>query len=120
MTDQGAALAQRFHEAYERLAPSFGFETREASAKPWADVPEQNRALMIAVCDEILVEPDQPEPAGLRGDLRGVLNRYSAENGSNTPDHVLADYVLGCLRAFDFAVRGRADWYRDVVSRQPR
>lgn len=47
-------LAQRFHETYERLAPSFGYETREASAKPWADVPEQNKRLMIAVCGEIL------------------------------------------------------------------
>lgn len=43
-------LAQRFHETYERLAPSFGYETRRASAKPWAEVPEQNRNLMIAVC----------------------------------------------------------------------
>jgi hypothetical protein len=52
--DNAEALAQRFHETYERLAPSFGYETREASAKPWAQVPEQNRALMIAVCAEIL------------------------------------------------------------------
>lgn len=48
-------LAQSFHEAYERLAPSFGYKTREASAKPWADVPEQNRALMVAVCTEVMV-----------------------------------------------------------------
>lgn len=47
-------LAQRFHEAYERLAPDFGYATREASAKPWAQVPEQNRSLMIAVCAELL------------------------------------------------------------------
>lgn len=41
-------VARAFHEAYERLAPDFGYRTREASAKPWADVPEGNRALMIA------------------------------------------------------------------------
>lgn len=46
-------IAQRFHETYERLAPSFGYSTREASAKPWADVPVENRRLMIAVADEI-------------------------------------------------------------------
>lgn len=46
-------LAQRFHEAYERLAPDFGYKTREASAKPWAEVPENNRALMTAVCAEV-------------------------------------------------------------------
>ena len=59
-------IAERFHEAYERLAPSFGYETREASAKPWADVPEQNRALMTAVAAEVRAEllsssPDEGE-----------------------------------------------------------
>jgi hypothetical protein len=47
-------LAELFHSTYERLAPSFGYKTREASAKPWADVPEDNKALMVAVCREIL------------------------------------------------------------------
>ncbi len=35
-------LAERFHEAYERLAPEHGYATRPESAVPWADVPEQN------------------------------------------------------------------------------
>ena len=51
-------LAQLFHETYERLAPEFGYETRKESAKPWAEVPEQNRKLMIAVCEEILERLD--------------------------------------------------------------
>lgn len=46
-------IAARFHETYERLAPSFSYKTREASAKPWADVPEQNKRLMIAVAREV-------------------------------------------------------------------
>ena len=48
------ALAARFHAAYEELAPSFGYATREASAKPWAEVPEPNRSLMVAVAARIL------------------------------------------------------------------
>lgn len=47
-------IAQAFHETYERLAPDFGYKTREASAKPWADVPEQNKALMVAVVQALL------------------------------------------------------------------
>jgi hypothetical protein len=54
MISDAEALAQSFHETYERLAPSFGYETRKASAKPWAEVPENNRRLMIAVCAELL------------------------------------------------------------------
>lgn len=48
------ALARRFHETYERLAPSFGYKTREESAVPWEEVLERNQRLMIAVCAEIL------------------------------------------------------------------
>jgi len=48
------ALAQMFHETYERLAPEYNYETRKESAKPWEDVPADNKALMIATCDEIM------------------------------------------------------------------
>jgi hypothetical protein len=41
-------IAKAFHETYERLAPEYGYKTREASAVPWEDVPENNKALMIA------------------------------------------------------------------------
>lgn len=51
LTDE--QIARHFHEAYERLAPAFGYETREASRKAWADVPENNKALMIAVVAEV-------------------------------------------------------------------
>jgi hypothetical protein len=44
-------------------------------------------------------------------DLRATLNRNSRENASNTPDHVLAEYLLGCLDAFDAAARARDEWY---------
>jgi hypothetical protein len=47
-------LAAAFHVAYERLAPSYGYETREESAVPWHEVPEPNRSLMIAVAGEII------------------------------------------------------------------
>lgn len=62
-------LAQMFHEAYERLAPVNGYETRKESAKPWAEVPEKNRPLMIAVCQELLPKiakllHGQPTPFG--------------------------------------------------------
>jgi Lar family restriction alleviation protein len=59
-------LAQMFHETYERLAPSFGYETRKSSAKPWADVPENNKRLMIAVCREIQAATCSSQPTGDR------------------------------------------------------
>jgi hypothetical protein len=50
------ALAKRFHETYERLAPQYAYKTQVSSAVDWADVPSCNKRLMIAVCAEILAE----------------------------------------------------------------
>lgn len=47
-------IAIEFHEEYEALAPMFDYRTREESAKPWRDVPEQNKKLMIAVVKSLL------------------------------------------------------------------
>ena len=43
--------------------------------------------------------------------LRGLLNATSQENASNTPDFVLAQYLLACLVAFNQAVQQRVSWY---------
>ena len=51
-----AQLAERFHGHYERLAPRYGYRTREESAVPWSAVPERNKMLMIHVAGEILAE----------------------------------------------------------------
>lgn len=47
-------VAAAFHDHYERLAPQFGYETREDSRKAWGDVPEQNRALMRATVRSLM------------------------------------------------------------------
>jgi predicted RecB family endonuclease len=46
-------LARQFHEAYERLAPKFGYETRTETRV--LDLKSANGALMVAVCDELLM-----------------------------------------------------------------
>lgn len=47
-------IAKFFHETYERQAPTYNYQTREASAKPWADVPDQNKNLMITVIGDLI------------------------------------------------------------------
>ena len=46
-----AVLAERFHEAYERLAPDHGYETRVETRV--FDPETMNGKLMIAVCTEL-------------------------------------------------------------------
>lgn len=47
-------VAREFHATYERLAPKFGYETREESQGRWENVPESNRALMIATVSNLM------------------------------------------------------------------
>lgn len=49
--------------------------------------------------------------AELVRDIAEAINRNSAENGSDTPDFILAEYLVGCLEAFNAATRHRAKWY---------
>lgn len=44
-------------------------------------------------------------------DLEALINRYSMENGSDTPDFILADYLVGCLESFETAIKRRDRWY---------
>ncbi len=44
-------------------------------------------------------------------ELRSIINRWSKENGSDTPDFILASYLLACLDAFDASIRSRDVWH---------
>lgn len=52
-------LAKLFHSTYEELAPQFSYETRVESAKPWDEVPQNNRELMIATADAVMRKIDK-------------------------------------------------------------
>lgn len=44
-------------------------------------------------------------------ELENLINRYSKENESNTPDYVLAHYIKYSLQAFNQAVNLREEYY---------
>lgn len=71
-------------------------------------------------------EPTRPDSAGVnknialheeqnlvafKRDLTELVNRYSLENGSDTPDFVLADYLVACLDAWNLSTVQRDRWY---------
>ena len=47
----------------------------------------------------------------LKEEMKHAINKHSAEGGSNTPDYILAQYLIQCLEAFDSAVMAREAWY---------
>ncbi len=63
---------------------------------------------------------DRPEQAALEvpvpqlsleGRIREAVNSVSAENESDTPDFILAQFLIGCLNVFNGAVNKREQWY---------
>lgn len=44
-------------------------------------------------------------------ELRQLINRFSLENESNTPDFILADYMCHCLSVFNMVTKRREKWY---------
>ena len=46
-----------------------------------------------------------------RKELEILINKNSLENGSDTPDFILADYLTMCLETFDKTLQAREQWY---------
>lgn len=56
--------------------------------------------------------PEKIEPSvSFRDALVNLVNRHSLENGSDTPDWILAEYLIACLKTFDTCVEERELWY---------
>ena len=54
---------------------------------------------------------DQISPPSFERDLAQLINRYSKENASDTPDYILAKYVGRCMDAYAEAVKTRDQWF---------
>ena len=46
-----------------------------------------------------------------RQELQELINIHSIENKSDTPDFILAEYIVRSLRAYDIAINKRDAWY---------
>lgn len=107
----GPALANTGHMAAQpqpETIPTWSNRVGKNTVLDWAKLPEAEHTLApLASC-------------ALKTDLAGVLNMHSAENGSNTPDFVLAHFLLGVLDAFDEAVQARDAWHKGArPAKQP-
>lgn len=57
------------------------------------------------------VSPEVREELNFRTELAALINRYSRENTSATPDYILANHLGRCLDAFDQTMIERETWY---------
>lgn len=69
-------LCEVMHDAYEKAAIGAGWETQQASRKPWANVPEANkqtmRAAVRALLSEVLPAPRPQAGSGVTESARAT------------------------------------------------
>jgi hypothetical protein len=95
-------------------------EGKRAKQSVWrrkmSDKKKTTRAL---VAEKLEVPNVTKTKAGLEDTIRNALNCASRENASDTPDFVLAQYLMDCLKAFEAATTARERWYGRLPSGQP-
>ncbi len=57
--------------------------------------------------EKAAVPTEEENRSKFRNELRDLINIYSMENGSDTPDFILAEFLSDSLKAFDNAVFNR-------------
>lgn len=50
--------------------------------------------------------------------METAINQCCMENGSDTPDFILASYLVDCLKAFNAAVSCREKWWGRPLKRE--
>ena len=52
------------------------------------------------------------QPESFEKELASLINKHGRENGSNTPDFLLAEYLDGCLNLWNSTSTKRENWYK--------
>lgn len=104
----GLQLAILFHETYERLAPSFGYETRPDTKA--FDPESKNGKLMVATCSAIqqhLAAAPAPEPSAWTPVSKSGLMRGIRAGKPTAEDLAIAEADGDSIQYFIAAPNGR-------------
>lgn len=92
-----AILLDMGFDEIEQAEDGVDFETNSQIAKTLA-----THEAIDALCDPVIVETQSFE-----SELISLINKYSKENASNTPDYVLSAFLAGCLKSWEMATKER-------------
>lgn len=93
VTSEAWALAVKFHELYTRIAPTFGYETREDTQQFNCDSP--NGKLMLAVCMEILVDQSEATKSFVSKEPENLVHKLQWKPLSEAPTDNEEPLILG-------------------------
>ena len=105
-------------QTYDRGAPTAAGELGDVCVIPTRD----ERLKLLEVDMQRFDKGDIVPPAAeshFEKELEQLINKYSMENGSNTPDFLLARYLRLQLDLFERCVRRREHWFGRVEELVP-
>lgn len=100
----------------------------DATAELWVEANKQTLGLVTGewvikdelgfypCADKVMAKNNTPledrwgSPPTFAQELVWLINKHSLENGSNTPDWILGEYLMASLKAWDLGVRLRSDY----------
>jgi hypothetical protein len=120
--ERNRRISEGLRLAWKRRKGKAMKTAREIAARVWCDQEMQNVAMDVDAAEEIAViiesvRQSQVVPQGIPNrrnfddELVCLLNKYSKENGSNTPDFILADFIGRCLENWNLTTVTREEWY---------
>lgn len=111
-----------------KCAETINAHARKAAEAAVADEKHTNERLHRIIYDmeqqlagrpPLRPVPGPPETKTFGDELERLINCYSMENGSDTPDFMLAGFLCDCLAAFDKATNLRSEWYGSSTIASP-
>lgn len=101
---QAEAIARHFHRTYDRLSASFGWTPQpSARGKDFDELPESNRALMVAtvrgLLDAQVISPGDAG-AGVQVRIVAAIDRERRKELAAAPP-IANDYIRGLLKGYD-------------------
>jgi hypothetical protein len=73
------------------------------------DIKQQDKTNLLKKRMELLNETKEFTVC-FESELTNLLNKYSKENESNTPDFLLAEYLSACLENYNRIIQKKEVW----------
>jgi hypothetical protein len=71
----------------------------------------EESSVVVSVSSDTMSAEEERRKSEFRDALEDLINIHSMENASDTPDFILANYLMTCLVAYDETTKARDQWY---------
>ena len=112
LEDDLAVIAARAEKG-KRISFEVYEKSRKGRKKGGKMMPTKKKA--YAVPKSPVGKKVAKKTLSFHAELTALLNRHSMENGSNTPDFLLASYLCACLTIWDEHTVKRLKWYEGAA-----